>query len=131
MALGTRGTPHLKIEREIKQVIVVRKDLHMGTGKIAAQASHASLLGYLEAVRKQKTITEKWMSEGGTKIVVKVDSESELNSIASKLARTPIPFKVIVDAGQTQIPPGTKTAIGIGPYLSGEIDKITGDLKLL
>jgi PTH2 family peptidyl-tRNA hydrolase len=48
-----------------------------------------------------------------------------------KLKSNKIPYFIVKDAGLTQLSPGTTTAVGIGPDLSGEIDKITGDLKLL
>jgi PTH2 family peptidyl-tRNA hydrolase len=38
---------------------------------------------------------------------------------------------LITDAGSTQIAPGTKTCLGVGPAEEKEIDKITKDLKLL
>jgi len=44
---------------EIKQVIVVRTDLEMGKGKIAAQVGHASVLG-AEHVRKSHP---EWFKE--------------------------------------------------------------------
>jgi len=43
----------------IKQVIVVRTDLEMGKGKIAAQVGHACVLG-AENVRKSNP---KWFNE--------------------------------------------------------------------
>jgi len=38
---------------------------------------------------------------------------------------------LVVDAGHTEIPAGTKTVLGIGPAPDNIIDKITGDLPLL
>ena len=53
---------------DIKQVIVVRTDLDMGKGKIAAQVGHACVLG-AEHVRKSHP---EWWSEwwGGQEKVV-------------------------------------------------------------
>lgn len=115
----------------IKQVILIRKDLKMGSGKIAAQASHASLSSYLETERTHPEVAKIWMAEGQTKIVLKIKDENEAEGIKIKLKAARIPFKAIRDAGQTQVAPGTETAIGIGPYYEDEIDKITGDLALL
>ena len=118
-------------KQDIKQVIIIRKDLKMGTGKIAAQASHASLMSYMETEKKHKDVVESWLSEGGTKVVVKVNTIEEFEDMKKKLRAAGLPFKVVKDAGQTQIPPGTETAIGIGPYYTADIDKITGKLSLL
>ena len=71
------------------------------------------------------------LSEGGTKVVVKVNTLEEFEDMKKKLRAAGLPFKVVKDAGQTQIPPGTETAIGIGPYYTADIDKITGKLSLL
>ena len=116
---------------EIKQVIVIRKDLKMGTGKIAAQASHASLASYLETLKTHPDLVKAWASEGQTKVVLKIKSQEEAEELKKKLKVANIPFKAIRDAGQTQVPPGTETAIGIGPYYIKDIDKITGELGLL
>jgi PTH2 family peptidyl-tRNA hydrolase len=118
-------------KQDIKQVIIIRKDLKMGTGKIAAQACHASLMSYMEAEKKYKDIVESWLSEGGTKVVVKVNTPEEFDDMKKKLRASGLPFKVVKDAGQTQVLPGTETAIGIGPYYTSDIDKVTSKLSLL
>ena len=41
------------------------------------------------------------------------------------------PWSEVTDAGHTQIAPGTITCLSIGPAPEENIDKITGDLKLL
>ena len=42
-----------------------------------------------------------------------------------------IPTYLVVDAGRTQIEPGSKTVWGIGPAPAELIDQITGKLKLI
>ena len=62
----------------VKQVIVVRKDLNMGAGKIAAQVGHACVLG-AEHVRKSHPQWYKdWEMAGQEKVVVKVANLDEL-----------------------------------------------------
>lgn len=118
-------------QREIKQVMVVRKDLKMGVGKTAAQTAHASLLSYIDMAKTHPRLVKKWLSEGGTKIVLKTETPEQFSDLKKKLRDDGLPFKVVKDAGQTQVPPGTETAIGIGPFYIEEIDKVTSTLKLL
>ena len=116
---------------EYKQVILVRTDLKMGTGKKCAQSCHASVSAS-DLVRIQnKTLWKNWKNSGQKKVVLKIQSMDQLKELLNKLKSDKIPFFIINDAGLTQLTPGTTTAVGIGPVLSTEIDKITGDLKLL
>jgi PTH2 family peptidyl-tRNA hydrolase len=111
---------------ELKQVIAVRTDLDMSKGKIAAQVAHAAVL----AADKSEWKSE-WLASGGQKSVVKVKDEGELLDVFMAAKRAKLPAALIEDAGHTQIAPGTKTCVGIGPAPEKEIDKITGKLKLL
>ena len=115
---------------DIKQVIVVRTDLDMGKGKIAAQVGHACVLG-AEHVRKSHP---EWWSEwwsGQEKVVVKVSGLKELQEVKRHVIDLNLPWSEISDAGHTQLAPGTTTCISIGPAPENLIDKITGDLTLL
>jgi PTH2 family peptidyl-tRNA hydrolase len=116
---------------EYKQVILIRTDLKMSTGKKCAQSCHASVSAS-DLVRIQnKGYWKNWKNTGQKKVVVKVSSIEQLTDLVNKLKSKKIPYFVVKDAGLTQLSPGTTTAVGIGPDLSAEIDKITGDLKLL
>lgn len=111
-----------------KQVIVIRKDLKMGKGKLAVQVAHASLEAYKKA--KLSNIVE-WEAEGMKKVVVYAKDLKELMEIKEKVVKAKLPFAVIKDAGKTQLRPGTITALGVGPADEKAIDKITGHLKLV
>ncbi len=111
-----------------KQALVVRTDLGMGKGKIAAQCAHGSISAFLKASEQQKGA---WLDSGMGKIVLKVSSETELAMIFQKAKKAGLPSALIQDAGHTQIEPGSKTVVGIGPCKEEELDKITGELKLL
>jgi len=116
---------------EYKQVILIRTDLKMGTGKKCAQSCHASVSS-ADIVRvKNKDTWKKWKNAGQKKVVLKVSSTEDLSEIIQKLDKAKIPYFLVKDAGLTQLSPGTTTALGIGPALTTTLDKITGELKLL
>jgi len=115
---------------DYKQVIAVRKDLKMGKGKLAVQVAHASVGAYMRALKKTPSIAKSWVGEGMKKVVVFVDSRKELFNLKEKIPAT-IPKFVVSDAGLTQLKPGTTTCIGIGPVLEEDIEKYTGNLKLI
>lgn len=116
---------------EVKQVILVRTDIDMSKGKTAAQCAHASLLSYFEAERTDKAMIREWLSSGQKKIVLKVDDEDTLNKMYKAFQFKKVPCALVNDAGLTQLPPGTTTALGIGPWRSSEIDLFTKVFKLL
>lgn len=111
-----------------KQVIVVRKDLKLGVGKTASQVAHAAI-GSMKNVNADAV--NEWESEGSKKVVLKVNNLKELKEIENKLKKIKVPYFLVKDAGLTQLKAGTVTALGIGPVDEKEIDRITGNLKLL
>lgn len=111
-----------------KQVIIIRRDIDMGKGKLISHALH-SAMGSMRLADEQ--IVKKWESEGAKKVVLKIKDLKELSSIHKKLKEKKIPCYLVKDAGLTQLKSGTVTALGIGPYEEKKIDKITGKLKLL
>jgi len=118
-------------QMEVKQVIVVREDLNLSIGKLAVQVAHASLEASEIAKRKDPKIWRLWRESGSKKVVVKCKDLNELNIIYKKALQLSLPVTRIQDAGLTEVPPGTVTAVGIGPYHSNLIDKVTGSLPLL
>ncbi len=115
---------------EIKQVIVVRTDLEMGKGKIAAQVGHACVLGAENVRKSNPEWFDKWWL-GQEKIVLKVPGPKELQEIKKHAIDLDLPWSEVTDAGHTQIAPGTTTCISLGPGPEEKINKVTGDLKLL
>ncbi len=103
----------------------------MSKGKLAAQVAHASVTASFEAYHRFREWFDKWWSEGQKKVVLKVGSSKELVELYEKAKLMNLPASIIRDAGLTELPPGTITAIAIGPAPSNLIDKITGRLKLL
>lgn len=113
-----------------KQVIVLRGDLKMSAGKAAAQACHAAVAAAESARKTHKGWWEGWMREGQRKIVVKVESEEDLLKVELEAKALGIPTAMIVDMGLTELKPGTRTSVGIGPAPSELVDKVTGKLPL-
>ncbi|MFB6114024.1 MAG: peptidyl-tRNA hydrolase Pth2 [Halodesulfurarchaeum sp.] len=112
----------------MKQAIVVRADLDMGVGKLAAQVAHASLSAYEHA---DDATRREWKRGGQKKVVLKVGSERELFEIKESARTAGLPTGLIRDAGHTQLEPDTPTAVAVGPAGDSAVDEITGTLSLL
>ena len=134
-----------------KMMIVMRRDLKMRKGKIAAQAGHACIEAILRALNKEKrindfeiidgetvlkntgenTLLSDWFEYGCAKVCVYVDSEEALLDIAKKAEEKGIIAAVITDAGMTEfhgVP--TKTCLALEPLTAEVADEITGALPL-
>lgn len=118
-------------EEPCKMVLVVRKDLPMTRGKIAAQCAHAALACYEAAQLKTPKNLNVWKSQGQAKIALQCDELDELRRLKVRAARLGLIAEEIVDAGRTQIEPGSTTVLGIGPGPVGLVNEVTGKLKLL
>jgi peptidyl-tRNA hydrolase, PTH2 family len=122
------------INREIKQVIVMRNDLNMRKGKMCAQAAHASIHALLDSVLYDvgpSKLMVEWLTQGMTKICVRVDSEEQLLEVYQQAKAANLEVHLITDAGLTEFKEPTKTCLSIGPDRADKINKVTGDLKLL
>ena len=134
---------------ELKQVIVIRKDLKMRRGKEVAQAAHASNKILIEAFQQKEVLptvpvksgancTEnginitQWMNTDYRKICLQVQTEKEMFDLLQKAQDLGIPNSLVQDNGLTEFG-GVKTytCIAIGPAESDVIDSITGHLKLM
>ncbi|XP_063628284.1 peptidyl-tRNA hydrolase 2, mitochondrial-like [Cydia splendana] len=120
-----------KSRSEYKLVLVVRTDLQMSKGKIAAQCGHASVGAFEKAQRKDPEGLEQWQMTGQAKVALKTDSVDEIKKLAEKAKKMGVVTSMIRDAGRTQIAPNSITVLGVGPAPKEVIDEITGHLKLL
>ncbi len=138
---------------EVKQVIIIRKDLKMSLGKCCAQVAHAAMKVLLDRSSMSKIakgskfwadewiwkfqLNEKepfynWINGSFTKVVVGVNSLEELEELELKAIKNGILTAKIIDEGRTEFHgERTITALAIGPEFSSKLDKITGSLKLL
>jgi PTH2 family peptidyl-tRNA hydrolase len=116
-----------------KLVLVVRTDLGMGRGKIAAQVAHAAVTAALAAQGGSGSRADfrGWLLEGQPKVVLRVGSAEELSQLAAAARAAGLAAEVIRDAGRTQLTPGTPTCCAIGPAESSLVDAVTGSLALL
>jgi len=108
------------------------KSVSMTKGKACAQCGHATLGAYRRALTSAsgRNVLRVWLRTGQMKIAVKVPSQDELMALQAEAARRGLVCCLIRDAGHTQIAPGSRTVLAIGPaperYFS-----FTQHLKLL
>jgi PTH2 family peptidyl-tRNA hydrolase len=119
--------------RAYKQTILIRTDLDMSCGKKAVQIAHASVMGMCKA---PESIAKSWRENGMRKIVLKVPGIKALTDIVQKATRCGLNAAIVVDAGLTQLEPGTTTAVGFEPLSEDsekckDLTRLTADLKLL
>lgn len=130
MGNSTGDTSVLGEGGEFKMILVVRNDLKMGKGKVAAQCSHAAVSAYKQVQVRNPSLLKQWEYCGQPKVVVKAPDEDTLIDLLGHAKEAGLPVSLIQDAGRTQIAPGSRTVLGIGPGPADLIDRVTGDLKL-
>jgi len=113
----------------MKLVLVVRTDLGMGRGKIAAQVAHAAVAAALAGLGSADLAA--WLRDGQPKVVLRVPGLGELDEIAAQARAAGLPVEIIRDAGRTQLEPGTATCCAVGPAEAARIDAVTAALSLL
>lgn len=135
-----------------KQMIVMRRDLKMRKGKIAAQAGHACVTAVLAALAREQRLGQvqadetgvmltqdgqsatplsEWFARGVAKVCVYVDSEEELLEIDRKAKAVGILSALICDSGLTEFHgQPTYTCLAFEPALPEKVDPITGELSL-
>jgi len=115
-------------EFRYKQCLLIRADLKISCGKRCAQAAHAAVMAYEHAGKEER---RAWLSEGQKKVVLKAPTLQALYELKVIAERQGISTALIQDAGMTEVPPGTITALGLGPARSEVLDRVTGGLSLL
>ena len=135
-----------------KLMIVMRRDLKMRKGKIAAQAGHACVdvvlralaretrLGqvragaqgaYLEPGDGPATPLSEWFEKGEAKICVYVDSEEALLDLHRRAEEAGVLSSLIQDAGMTEFHgEPTYTCLALEPLPRERADALTGGLPL-
>jgi len=128
---GDLGAVQAGMFEECKLVLVVRTDLGMTKGKIAAQCGHATLACYKTLEKSNPTLLRHWERTGQAKVALRVDSEEELMLLQATAQSLNICARAIRDAGRTQIAAGSQTVLGVGPAPVHLVNQVTGKLKLL
>ncbi len=130
-----------------KQMIVMRRDLKMRKGKIAAQAGHACVDAVLKALAARGTTLGEdgepvfaagddsalaaWFSAGVAKVCVYVDGEKALLDVAEQGMDEGFVVSLVRDAGITEFHgEPTYTCLAFEPLFPEQVDPITGDLPL-
>jgi PTH2 family peptidyl-tRNA hydrolase len=121
----------------VKQVIIIRKDLKMRRGKEVAQGSHASMAFLTHRIQQNwgykldetlfSVAEMEWIRTNFRKIVLVCNSQEELLAIESAAKDAKIVSELITDSGLTEfggVP--TMTALALGPDKDEKIDAITG-----
>jgi peptidyl-tRNA hydrolase, PTH2 family len=131
--------------RQVKQVIVIRRDLKMRRGKEVAQGAHASMMwlvrrlerygsGGAGTARVEGKLSEAeslWLNDSFRKVTCQVDTEAEIMALGQAALDAGLEAHVVTDSGLTEfngIP--TVTALAIGPDFDHLVDTVTGGLKL-
>ena len=113
----------------IKLALVIRTDLAMGRGKIAAQAAHAAVAAALAGLGRP--FFDGWLEAGQPKVVLRVASAAQLDDVVERARAAALPVQLVHDAGRTQVAAGTPTCCSIGPAPDERVDAVTADLRLL
>ena len=100
---------------------------NVGLGKTLG--GHATLGAYRRARRLCPSAVSDWLRIGQMKITVKCPTVSELLELEERCAGAGLNTYLIRDAGHTEIEPGSRTVLAVGPAPASALDQFTRHLK--
>jgi len=124
--------------KDIKQVIIVRKDLNLRKNELASHVATASMGFLLENNESERNdvINVKlsneevmWLNGSFEKIIVGVDSEKDLKDLMFKAELEGIGVYPVLSRNSDKFNDSTITCAALGPDDSKLINHVTGHLK--
>lgn len=108
----------------------------MSAGKLSAQAGHAFLNTYLQALEQDPARAQEYIRDlPGTKIVLLSRALPSLLELEEKASWLGIPSALVEDKGHVLLPHFTGapivTALGVGPARRSEVRLLTKGLALV
>lgn len=115
---------------------ILRADLNMTAGKMAAQAGHAYLDTFHRCQEINPERADEYGQDGhGTKIALYAKNQTQILQLYESAQAAGIPCALIIDSGHVMLPhfDGNPiiTALGIGPARRSEIHHLTKKLSLI
>lgn len=124
------------ISGEIVMTLIVRADLKMSKGKVAAQCLHATLCLYGKMANPigaayNPDMIKRWNQHlGQAKVILQVPDQEAMDIMFAQAMSMGINAYIVHDAGKTQIAAGSATVLGLGPAPKLDINQITLQLRL-
>ncbi len=137
------------MDKEVKQYIIVRTDLPMNAGKLAAQAAHSCMKVFFDKFEDTQIIDKEgeetidafiykpsieeryWIKNKFTKITKKVKNENQLLKVYEKAREAGLNVSLIKDAGLYGLEGENYTCIAVGPNYVEDCAPVVGKLRLL
>lgn len=115
---------------------IIRGDLEMSPGKMAAQAGHAFLDAYSVCRVQNPEKADLYHMEGhGTKVILEAKGLIDLIYLHGQASAAGIPCALITDSGHVMPPyfdgKPVVTAVGIGPATRDEVHHLTKKFNLV
>lgn len=138
------------INDEYVMYLIVRESLGMSPGKIGAQCGHAVQIATLRyfkelraalndqnvepkhsAIKKVRNDFDNWLSQPFTKVTLKADDKEWAKVKKEFFTDAIVSCSLVVDAGRTEIEPGSETVMALWPMKRSEVPKLIKRLQLL
>lgn len=124
--------------KNIKQVIVVRKDLKLKKARIAATVAHAAMQFILDNNESERPdelqvkLSQQeihWLKSGGDKEIVGIDSHDALSDMMIRAELSGINVYSIFDKLKKSDEESQLICVALGPDEEDQIAQIIGNLK--
>ena len=100
----------------------------MSNGKIFAQLGHA-LFSVVHSFHKNKELYERW-KKTELDIAIYEGTTEDIRSLTTVLHKHNVSYNKIIDAGRTQIPPGSNTVLIVGPCTLRGVNDLFSSLNV-